>query len=218
MAASNFAGADLREAQFERARLDQADFSGANLARAGFIESVGRQCCFDGADLTATVFRNRERSSWSGSSFQTPRMYRRQWLGKHPKLNWQGCQWPESETVAAAYSPTHPPLSPHPVALSWLADHSNGVNACAFSPDGLQIISASDDGTLLRWDVASSCQIQSVIRPGGLAWAIIDEVAQKVLFCGPDAWRYIGWTGLDERGKLRRYPAELKGWLPEVVG
>ncbi len=58
--------------------------------------------------------------------------------------------------------------------------------------------------------------IQPVIRPTGEHWAVIDEEQNRVISCGPEAWRYLGWVGKDENGELRRYPAEINGWLPEV--
>jgi len=94
--------------------------------------------------------------------------------------------------------------------------HSSWVNACAFSPDGKQLISASDDGTLRRWHRHSGQMLQPVTRPSGKAWAVIDEEQNRVISCGPEAWRYLGWVGKDENGELRRYPAEINGWLPEV--
>jgi len=59
--------------------------------------------------------------------------------------------------------------------------------------------------------------LQPVIRPFGKAWAAIDEEQNRVISCGPEAWRYLGWVGKDENGELRRYPAEINGWLPEML-
>ena len=40
--------------------------------------------------------------------------------------------------------------------------HSGAVNACTFSPDGKDLLSASEDGTLKIWDVAAGSEIRTL--------------------------------------------------------
>jgi len=43
--------------------------------------------------------------------------------------------------------------------LQTLEGHTEGVTSVAFSPDGKQIVSGSDDRTVRRWDAATGQQL-----------------------------------------------------------
>ena len=44
--------------------------------------------------------------------------------------------------------------------MATLAGHTNGVRACAVTPDGRHVVSASHDQTLKVWDLATyTCRI-----------------------------------------------------------
>ncbi|MCF6260537.1 MAG: pentapeptide repeat-containing protein [Gammaproteobacteria bacterium] len=422
----NLKGADLRQARFHHCRLDNSRFQNARLAQAEFLDCQADGADFSDADLTACTFRNHTGSTWQNSSFETDKLWRSHWLSEKPHQDWLDCRWPEAEWLRTAYSPVHPTKPASPARFEWLTGHSRGVTACvfspdgqqllsasqdttlklwdrnsgecintftghsdwvtacafspdgqqllsasrdttlklwnwnsgecintftghlglvtacafspdgqqllsasddntlklwdrnsgecintftghsgwvtacafspdgqqllsasddntlklwdrnskecintfaghsswvtacafspdgqqllsasrdttlklwdrnsgacintftghshgitacAFSPDGKQLLSASRDGTLRRWHCHSGQMAQPVIRPSEKAWVVIDEEQNRVISCGPEAWRYLGWVGKDENGELRRYPAEINGWLPEV--
>jgi WD40 repeat protein len=50
--------------------------------------------------------------------------------------------------------------------LQRLEDHSGGVESVAFSPDGKQVVSGSDSGTIRLWDTATGAPLQRLRGPG----------------------------------------------------
>ena len=53
-------------------------------------------------------------------------------------------------------------LNPDSACLMTLAGHTGGVEACAFSPDGRRIVSASHDGTLKLWDAQTGAELATL--------------------------------------------------------
>jgi WD40 repeat protein len=49
-----------------------------------------------------------------------------------------------------------------PVALQTLEGHSDYISAVAFSPDGKQLASRSDDRTVRLWDLATGAALQAL--------------------------------------------------------
>jgi hypothetical protein len=45
-------------------------------------------------------------------------------------------------------------------------------------------------------------------------WATIDMISQVLSTCSVDAWRYLAWKCIDEKGVQRLLPAEHFGPLP----
>ncbi|GAB4552586.1 MAG: hypothetical protein OHK0023_20800 [Anaerolineae bacterium] len=54
------------------------------------------------------------------------------------------------------------PDLPHPALIRTLTGHLKAVTACFFTPDGGRVVSASEDGTLRLWDVASGAILKVI--------------------------------------------------------
>ena len=70
-------------------------------------------------------------------------------------------------------------------------------------------------------DIVAPADVNEAIRQGlddvshGRTWAAIDHPNNRILACGPDAWRSLGWVAPDPAtGHLRMLPAETFGPLP----
>jgi WD40 repeat protein len=100
------------------------------------------------------------------------------------------------------------------ICLRTLEGHADWVLACAFSPDGHHIISASGDGTLKLWDVQTGDVRMTLINGPNGSTAAIDYANNRILAASPDAWRLLGWRYDDPQAKrLRILPAEHFGPL-----
>jgi hypothetical protein len=62
----------------------------------------------------------------------------------------------------------YPSLPGDPALVRTFEGHTDRVNACAFSPDGQLALSASSDGALRLWDVASGQEISYWLTDAGL--------------------------------------------------
>ncbi|MDQ3775824.1 MAG: pentapeptide repeat-containing protein, partial [Pseudomonadota bacterium] len=143
-----FRGANLSGARIEHTRLDGADFTGADLARTELFHVRAEEGRFDGAKLTGTLFRD---ARLRGASFLEARCHRAQWLG----CLLQDTRGLPEGPPAAFFARCEPPRETgvkSPVRLASFTGHTVEVLACAYSPDGRNIVSASRDQTLRVWD------------------------------------------------------------------
>ena len=80
------------------------------------------------------------------------------------------------------------------------------------------VASASEDGSVRVWDGETGVELlafYSWAAPGN--WASIDRVGNRVLACGPEAWRHLGWVRPEPGTGLPEWlPAESLGPLPVV--
>lgn len=100
--------------------------------------------------------------------------------------------------------------------LAILRGHDDLISNCMFSPDSRLIASSSWDGTLRIWDVLMQQEIRrTYLLPDG-NWAVIDPLDNRIIQVTDEAWRWLGWSGIDPTtGRLERWPAEIYGPLPE---
>jgi Pentapeptide repeats (8 copies)/WD domain, G-beta repeat/NACHT domain len=97
-----------------------------------------------------------------------------------------------------------------------LTGHTGSVWAVAYSPDGTHILTGSEDGTARVWDATTgeSAGFDLVLLPGGEV-AVFDAVSRTLVGASDGAWRWLGWTVIQD-GCLTRLPAETYGNLPPL--
>ncbi len=153
-AAFQLPGADLFALQVDHAGPGLLDLSNLNLAGANVANSFWRRCRlaegnFSGADAA--------RSEWQDCDLS-----RSQWLGTELEAGlFRRCDLANTDFAGArAYRMTRvlcsqEKLRPRYGVAVLQIGHSDQVNACAWSPDGCHLLSASSDKTLKIWDAAS---------------------------------------------------------------
>lgn len=129
-------GADLREASLRHASFVRVDLTGADLRDVEGVCAVMEDVSVAGAqvgsaDFTGSVWRDCDTTNVVGA----------------------GASWLETEWVRTSPpSGMHVTRIPPDAVVEPRGGHSSGVRACAYSPDGRFIVSASDDRSLKIWD------------------------------------------------------------------
>lgn len=78
--------------------------------------------------------------------------------------------------------------------IAMLKEHEGPVHACAFSPDGRQIVSASSDGTLRFWGAATGEILET--KSIGSGWTSLLS-GKPGLACAPRALERASVLALD---------------------
>lgn len=100
--------------------------------------------------------------------------------------------------------------------LAVLIGHQGAVRGVVFSLGGRCLVSCGDDGSVRLWDVESGKEIRQTWVFDDESWAIIDPIENCIVQVAGEAWRWLGWNGIDSStGRMERWPAETFGPLPE---
>ncbi|MBX7211955.1 MAG: pentapeptide repeat-containing protein [Verrucomicrobiaceae bacterium] len=152
----NLHGASLRAARLNRAHLTNldlrgADLSGAELRQAVVQDVIADEACLDDADLDGLQWRG---GSLRGAKVRTARLHA-DWV----RVDLEGTTLPTDwarQACASGGAGAHAPEADERTAQFFASiGHGELVTACAWSPDGQQVLSGSDDNTLKLWDARS---------------------------------------------------------------
>lgn len=136
-------GADLRGASLRNANLRRVDLSSADLREldgvcAAFEDVIATGVRLEGADFTGSVWRDCRLDDVQGE-----------------EVRWWDSEWVRSTPPSGVRHGDAATAAPPGAVLERREGHSDPVRACAYSPDGRSIVSASFDNTLKVWDATS---------------------------------------------------------------
>ncbi|HEY3862958.1 MAG TPA: pentapeptide repeat-containing protein [Verrucomicrobiae bacterium] len=192
--------------------LSEADFSGADAVGTRFEDCRLGGASLGTADFSGSIFRRCNAARLAGAQ------------AKWRSAQWIGCDLADAmlpdnfgEEAVAAHCRNGPaefsaPLDLPPELEAVVLDaHHGGVTCVAWSPDGSQLLSGSDDNTLRVWDAASGKMLRTfVLLPHGET-AVLEP--HRIIACSFGAWPYLAWH-LPGPGRPRLLPAEFFGELP----
>ncbi|MGH3936525.1 MAG: WD40 repeat domain-containing protein, partial [Pseudonocardiaceae bacterium] len=98
-----------------------------------------------------------------------------------------------------------------------LTGHTGAVWSVAYSPQGTHLLSGGADGSVRVWDATTGQPVGFIIvtLPSD-ELAVFDAVSQTLAGASAGAWRWLGWSVIQD-GRLTRLPAETYGNLPPLM-
>ncbi|KPM51875.1 hypothetical protein ACG83_33210 [Frankia sp. R43] len=177
MRGSSLAGADLTAVVMSDVDLAGADLTAATLTRAEIHGSSLRDADLQRAELVGTIFRKCDLSTvhWIGST-------------AHRTQALLCTQPPDPHRAGWLIAPAEIPCSTD-VRLTSFTGHSGRVLGGVWSPDGLRVLTFSDDGTTRIWDPVAGEELLALTGHSG---RVLGGV------WSPDGLRVLTFSG-DER-------------------
>ncbi|MEM7560759.1 MAG: pentapeptide repeat-containing protein, partial [Planctomycetota bacterium] len=175
--------ADLHDVNLEDQSFESLQLEKVNLHRARLARTQWHQCQMRNSDLSHACLAgslwtdcelhstNAAQSDWNGTAMDRCQMARVEFTGaSFRQSTWtrnqqQNVNWAEADSTAqlASHSAGAEGGKLTPELQTLLASgHQDWVRRVAFSPDGSQIVSASDDKTIRLWDTEQRKQIATL--------------------------------------------------------
>jgi WD40 repeat protein len=205
----NLRGADLFGATLTESFWEDADLSGATLAgtcaqRAEFHGVIARNVDVTGADLTGAIWRECDARGLRGGD--SAEWYGFHWIHAAIEIEAIPQEFGRLGTMTPcpAYPAGIPSIEPpwkkgNRVLLSVGLGHADSIEACAWSPDGTQVLSGSEDCTLKVWDARTGEEVRTLAGHRDTVYACAwSPCGAKILSCSRDGTLKI-W---DVRGEV----------------
>jgi WD40 repeat protein len=155
----NLSGARLWNTCWRNCQMSGAILTNADASRAEFLNCRMPDSNWSSAVLEAAVFRD---CDLSRAAFHDARPRKAQWL-RCDLVDSKGMPQALPAVLLALNRPPSPTTPNEERRETWVGNgHSGSVRACAWSPDGIRIASASEDNMLRIWDAESGQSLHTL--------------------------------------------------------